>query len=133
MQYQYNMTIATIARVTVDQLVFSPFILAVFMGGISILEGRTAEEIKEKYKSSYFTGLMNAYRFWPFVNLFTFACIPVHYRPIVNSSFGLIWNSYLSHLNQKATQALQNNNASATTTATATNPQQVIPETYRHL
>jgi hypothetical protein len=82
------------------------------MGTISILEGRTAEEIKEKYKSSYYNGLMNSYRFWPFVNLFTFAVIPVHYRPIVNSSFGILWNSYLSYLNQSATKALASQSTS---------------------
>lgn len=98
--------IATVVRVGIDQMFFSPFILAVFMGGISLLEGRNFQEIKEKYQNSYFQGLMNSYRFWPFVNIFTFSCIPLHYRPLVNGCFGIIWNSYLSHLNQKSIQAL---------------------------
>lgn len=98
---------ATGTRVLVDQTFFSPTILAVFMGGISILEGRTIPEIKEKFHESYYNGLMNSYRYWPFVSLFVFAIIPLHYRPIVNSGFGIIWNAYLSHLNQESLQALK--------------------------
>ncbi|KAI7903735.1 uncharacterized protein BX663DRAFT_471764 [Cokeromyces recurvatus] len=95
-----NKWAATIVRVGIDQLFFAPTILAVFMGSISILEGRTRQEIKEKFEKSYLTGLINSYRYWPFVNMFTFAFFPVYYRPIVNNGFGLIWNSYLSYLNQ---------------------------------
>lgn len=99
--------IATFVRVGIDQAVFSPAILAIFMGGISILEGRTVNEIKMKFENSYFKGLMNAYCYWPFVNIFTFSMIPIHYRPIVNSCFGIAWNSYLSHMNQKSLQSLK--------------------------
>lgn len=99
-------SIATIVRVGIDQAFFSPAILAIFMGGISVLEGRNLAEIKEKFHKSYFNGLMNSYCYWPFVNMFTFAFIPVHYRPIVNSGFGIAWNTYLSHLNQKSLQSL---------------------------
>lgn len=101
------MDAATGTRVIVDQTLFSPAILAVFMGGISLLEGRTIPEIKEKFHKSYYNGLMNSYCYWPFVSLFTFAVIPLHYRPIVNSGFGIIWNAYLSHLNQESLQALK--------------------------
>lgn len=99
--------VATIVKVGIDQAIFSPTILAVFMGGISMLEGRTLMETKEKFQRGYFNGLMNSYCYWPFVNLFTFALIPVHYRPIVNSCFGIAWNAYLSHLNQVSLHSLK--------------------------
>jgi protein Mpv17 len=38
--------------------------------------------------------------------MFTFAFIPVHFRPIVNSGFGIAWNTYLSNLNQKSLRNL---------------------------
>lgn len=93
------------------------------MGGISVLEGRTMTEIKQKFENSYYNGLMNSYCYWPFVNMFTFAIIPVHYRPIVGSCFGIAWNSYLSHMNQISGKALHptatinNNNSRKTQTA----------------
>lgn len=110
-----NKWAATIVRVGIDQAFFSPTILAIFMGGISVLEGRNMAEIKEKFHKSYFNGLMNSYCYWPFVNMFTFAFIPVHYRPIVNSGFGIAWNTYLSHLNQKSLQSLHALTASSPT------------------
>jgi protein Mpv17 len=93
-------------KTALDQAFFSPAILAIFMGGISVLEGRSMDEIKQKFQNSYSNGLINSYCYWPFVNMFTFAIIPVHYRPIVNSCFGIGWNSYLSHMNQKSGKAL---------------------------
>ncbi|KAL7308716.1 Protein required for ethanol metabolism, variant 2 [Mucor circinelloides] len=125
-----NKWAATFVRVGIDQAVFSPAILAMFMGGISILEGRTLNEIKMKFENSYFNGLMNAYCYWPFVNIFTFSMIPIHYRPIVNSCFGVAWNSYLSHMNQKSLQSLklvnsdntQHTSSTAISTATSALP-----------
>ncbi|KAI8642174.1 hypothetical protein BD408DRAFT_344700 [Parasitella parasitica] len=114
-----NKWAATFVRVGIDQALFSPAILAIFMSGISILEGRTLTEIKMKFENSYFKGLMNAYCYWPFVNIFTFSLIPIHYRPIVNSCFGIAWNSYLSHMNQKSLQPLKVTNSTNTQQASA--------------
>ncbi|KAI8967780.1 hypothetical protein BDF20DRAFT_899200 [Mycotypha africana] len=110
---------ATLVRVGVDQVFFSPTILAIFMTGISILEGRSMADIKQKLEKSYVKGLMTSYQFWPFVNLFTFALIPMHYRPLVNSTAGICWNSYLSHLNQTSLQTSAEP-VTHTTTATTT-------------
>jgi protein Mpv17 len=106
-------------KVGLDQVFFAPTILALFMGGISVLEGRNLTEIKQKFENSYYNGLMNSYRYWPFVNMFTFAIIPVHYRPIVGSCFGIGWNSYLSHMNQKSGNALHSTQHTHTAAATS--------------
>ncbi|KAI8077738.1 uncharacterized protein BX664DRAFT_343373 [Halteromyces radiatus] len=97
---------AALARTALDQIMFTPVILSCFMGGISILERRSLNEIKEKFETSYFKGLMNAYRFWPFANLFVFSMVPLMYRPLVNGTFAIGWNSYLSYLNQNALEQL---------------------------
>ncbi|SAM08313.1 hypothetical protein [Absidia glauca] len=97
---------AAVARTAMDQILFTPIILGCFMGGISLLERRSMVEIQEKFQTSYLTGLTNAYRFWPFANLFVFSVVPFMYRPLVNSTFAIGWNSYLSYLNQTTNQKL---------------------------
>ncbi|KAI8338576.1 integral membrane protein mpv17 pmp22 family [Chlamydoabsidia padenii] len=95
---------AALARTAMDQILFTPVILGCFMGGISVLERRSLAEIQEKFETSYWKGLTNAYRFWPFANLLVFSMVPFMYRPLVNGTFAIGWNSYLSYLNQTSLQ-----------------------------
>ncbi|ORX51628.1 hypothetical protein DM01DRAFT_1337132 [Hesseltinella vesiculosa] len=97
-----NRWTTAIARTAFDVVFFTPTILAIFMTGISVLEGRNGQQIREKFETSYTKGLYNAYHFWPFASLFTQSCIPLIYRPMISSFFSIGWNSYLSYLNQKS-------------------------------
>ncbi|ORZ15200.1 hypothetical protein BCR42DRAFT_376287 [Absidia repens] len=110
---------AALTRTAMDQVLFTPVILGCFMGGISLLERRSMDEIHEKFQTSYVQGLTNAYRFWPFANLFVFSVVPMMYRPLVNSTFAIGWNSYLSYLNQATNQQLQHHTMSPDNNTTA--------------
>lgn len=44
---------ATMVRLAIDQTVFTPTIVAAFLGTMSILEGRSLEQIKEKFATVY--------------------------------------------------------------------------------
>ncbi|KAG0185438.1 Protein required for ethanol metabolism [Apophysomyces sp. BC1034] len=87
-------------RLAIDQVVFAPTILAMYFAGISWLEGRSMDEIREKFDQSYTTTLGNGYKFWPFLNLVNFAVVPAMYRPLFSSCGSIAWNSYLSYANQ---------------------------------
>ncbi|KAI8148106.1 hypothetical protein BJV82DRAFT_664435 [Fennellomyces sp. T-0311] len=91
-----------LVRLAIDQAVFPPTLNAVFLTSISLLEGRTFAEIKEKFRTSYLAALSGSYRIWPFVNLVSFLYIPAPYRPFANNAVAIGWNAYLSYLNQKA-------------------------------
>ncbi|CAO3639355.1 unnamed protein product [Cunninghamella echinulata] len=109
---------AALARTAMDQILFTPVILGTFMLSMSLLERRSKDEIRQKFENSYINGLTNAYRFWPFANLFVFSMVPFVYRPLVNTTFSLGWNTYLSILNQ--------NSLLQTTTTTKKNDTHVI-------
>ncbi|CAO3593188.1 unnamed protein product [Absidia cylindrospora] len=111
---------AALTRTALDQVLFTPIILGCFMGGISLLERQSMDEIHEKFQTSYVQGLTNAYRFWPFANLFVFSVVPTMYRPLVNSTFAIGWNSYLSYLNQATNQQLLHHTLSPGDNTTAT-------------
>ncbi|KAI9495901.1 hypothetical protein BDB00DRAFT_810881 [Zychaea mexicana] len=125
-----------LVRLAIDQTCFTPTLNAVFLTSISLLEGRSFAEIREKFRTSYFTAVCNSYRLWPFVNLFGFLFIHPPYRPLTNSVIAIGWNAYLSYLNQQALKtsadgapalaASNNTNAlsSDTSTTEQTQPQQ---------
>ncbi|KAI8068257.1 hypothetical protein BC940DRAFT_299532 [Gongronella butleri] len=112
------------ARSAADIFLFTPTILAIFMTGISVLEGRNVDQIREKFDTSYVQGVYNAYHFWPFASLFTQAFVPMLYRPMVNSCFSITWNSYLSYFNQQSLDAINKSKAAAASTTVAT-PQRI--------
>ncbi|KAI8369449.1 uncharacterized protein BYT42DRAFT_584517 [Radiomyces spectabilis] len=93
---------AAFARLALDQIFFTPTILAMYMGCVSVLEGRNFAQIQNKFRNSYLDGLSTAYHFWPFANMFVFAVVPMQFRPLINSGFGVGWNTYLSYLNQQS-------------------------------
>ncbi|KAF7723165.1 Protein required for ethanol metabolism [Apophysomyces ossiformis] len=90
------------ARLAIDQVVFAPTILAMYFTGISWLEGRSMNELYEKFDQSYATTLKNSYQFWPMLNLVNFSVIPAIYRPLFSSCGSIVWNTYLSYANQIA-------------------------------
>ncbi|CAB4431147.1 hypothetical protein RhiirA5_393635 [Rhizophagus irregularis] len=88
-------------RVLLDQFLFAPFGLCLFFGGISVLEGRNFEGIKEKFDETYISALKMNYTIWPIVQFVNFRFLPLKYRVPFVSSVGVLWNAYLSLLNSK--------------------------------
>ncbi|KAL0072951.1 hypothetical protein J3Q64DRAFT_1789374 [Phycomyces blakesleeanus] len=95
-------------RLAIDQLFFGPTLLFLFMSGISILEGQTLAGIRSKFENNYVDTMKRSYQFWPFFNLISFTFFPYQYRPLASSGASVVWNAYLSFVNQKACQVAAN-------------------------
>ncbi|GBB83762.1 hypothetical protein RclHR1_10430005 [Rhizophagus clarus] len=93
-------------RVLLDQIFFAPFGLCLFFGGISVLEGRSFEGIKEKFDEAYIPALKMNYTIWPIVQFINFRFLPLRYRVPFVSSIGVLWNAYLSLLNSKVPEVI---------------------------
>ncbi|ELQ36099.1 hypothetical protein OOU_Y34scaffold00669g84 [Pyricularia oryzae Y34] len=61
-----NANATILARVAVDQGLFAPTFVGVFLSSMAILEGSSPQE---KLKSTYSTALTSNYMLWPFVQL----------------------------------------------------------------
>ncbi|ORX49829.1 hypothetical protein DM01DRAFT_1337967 [Hesseltinella vesiculosa] len=91
-------------RMVVDQVVFSPAGLALFFSVMGYLETKSLKGIKEKFQDAYATALVANYKVWPLVQWINFAFVPLAFRlPFVNS-IGILWNAYLSWLNNASKQ-----------------------------
>lgn len=84
------------ARLALDQFVFAPISIGVFLSSMAVLEGTSPEE---KLRRNYTTALKSQYYLWPAVQGINFTLVPLHHRVLFVNFISIGWNCYLSHLN----------------------------------
>ncbi|KAF8499453.1 hypothetical protein JB92DRAFT_2579013, partial [Gautieria morchelliformis] len=92
---------AIVKSVASDQLIMAPLGLVVFLGSMGIMEGRTSQEIKQKYTELYASALLANWSIWPIAQLVNFRYMPLAYRVPFQSTCGIVWTLYLSLLNSR--------------------------------
>ncbi|KZP32199.1 hypothetical protein FIBSPDRAFT_723018 [Athelia psychrophila] len=88
-------------RVGMDQLVMAPAGVAVFIGAMGIMEGRSPAQINQKFADIYLPALFANWKVWPLAQLINFRYMPLAYRVPFQSTCGVFWTLYLSILNAK--------------------------------
>jgi len=88
-------------RVAMDQLVMAPAGIAVFIGSMGIMEGRSLSQIQQKAADLYIPALTANWKVWPLAQLINFRYMPLPYRVPFQSTCGVFWTLYLSILNAK--------------------------------
>jgi len=91
-----NSTATILTRVAMDQLIFTPTNLLVFLSTQAVLEGSSP---KAKIESTYTTAITKNWMIWPWVQLVNFKMVPLEHRVLVVNLVSLGWNCYLSFLN----------------------------------
>ncbi|KAI5835444.1 hypothetical protein EV122DRAFT_260158 [Schizophyllum commune] len=91
-------------RVACDQIVWAPIGLGAFLGGMSIMEGCTPAQIREKFSDLYKPLLITNWQVWPLAQVINFRFMPIAYRVPFQSTCGVFWTLYLSLLNAKEDQ-----------------------------
>ncbi len=87
---------AILARVALDQGVFAPTFIGIFLSSMAVLEGsRPQEKLEKNYKPA----LLTNYMIWPFVQLVNFKFVPLDHRVLFVNLISIGWNCYLSYLN----------------------------------
>ncbi|KAM7206734.1 Mpv17 / PMP22 family domain containing protein [Rhypophila sp. PSN 637] len=87
-----------LARVALDQGVFAPTFIGIFLSSMAVLEGSSP---REKLDKSYRECLTTNYMIWPFVQMVNFKLVPLEHRVLFVNVISLGWNCYLSFLNSK--------------------------------
>lgn len=90
-----------IKRVAADQLIMAPVGLALFIGSMGMMEGRTRSQIKEKYKDMYGDAIVANWKVWPIAQTVNFRYMPLPYRVPFSQACGVLWTLYLSMLNSR--------------------------------
>jgi len=87
-------------RSLLDAIIFSPFTIAGYFTVRTILEGTGIESLKEKLRTKWLRALFGAWQFWPMINLFMFALVPLQFRVLYSNIMSLLWTGYLTFMNQ---------------------------------
>jgi len=88
-------------RVACDQLVMAPIGLGVFIGSMGFLEGRSPDQIREKFRDLFKPALLTNWKVWPLAQLINFRYMPLPYRVLFQSTCGVFWTLYLSIINSR--------------------------------
>ncbi|KAI9249647.1 hypothetical protein BY458DRAFT_525440 [Sporodiniella umbellata] len=91
--------IATVKRMVTDQALFAPAGLVLFFTVMGLAETGRWDGVKEKINEAFVPALLANYKVWPAVQLINFKFMPLQYRLPFVSSLGIVWNAYLSWLN----------------------------------
>lgn len=79
-----------------DQGVFAPVFIGVFLSSMATMEGNS---VKEKLDKNYTTALTSNYMLWPFAQAVNFKVVPLEHRVLFVNVISIGWNCYLSYLN----------------------------------
>ncbi|CCX31149.1 Similar to Protein sym1; acc. no. O14142 [Pyronema omphalodes CBS 100304] len=99
-----NQATAVFLRVFFDQLLMSPFGLAVFFAWMSLTEGNGWGKMREKMDKVYWGALKGNYVVWPAVQVVNFWVMPLALQLPFASTVGVFWTTYLSLKNEAAEQ-----------------------------
>ncbi|KAF9133983.1 hypothetical protein BGW39_008470 [Mortierella sp. 14UC] len=91
-------------RVAADQILFAPVGLAMLFTGLTVLEGGSLQQIKDKLNNTFVPTLKANYMVWPMVQLVNFSVMPLQLRLPFVSVVGIAWNAYLSLVNTRGQQ-----------------------------
>ncbi|KAL1857487.1 Protein required for ethanol metabolism [Diaporthe australafricana] len=85
-----------LARVALDQGVFAPVFIGVFLSSMATMEGNS---VSEKLDKNYTIALTSNYMLWPFAQAINFKVVPLEHRVLFVNVISIGWNCYLSYLN----------------------------------
>ncbi|RUS31631.1 Mpv17/PMP22 [Jimgerdemannia flammicorona] len=69
---------------------------------MALMEGNGIEGVQEKIRDAYLPAFIANYKVWPIVQFVNFRFLPLQYRLPFVSTVGILWNGYLSWLNNIA-------------------------------
>jgi len=92
---------AATSRLAIDQLVFAPTFIPIFMSSVLLLEGKTRAEIENKVKSEYVGALKANYAVWIPAQFINFYFVPVPFQVLMSNVTGLVWNTYFSFISYR--------------------------------
>jgi dihydroorotate dehydrogenase len=68
----------------------------------ALLSGANLAETWERIRQTVPVSCLNSCKLWPAVTAFSFAFLPLEYRPVFGGVIAVGWQTYLSYLNRLA-------------------------------
>ncbi|KAL2143759.1 hypothetical protein VTI28DRAFT_10056 [Corynascus sepedonium] len=105
--FNYRSRMLSLAtKVIVNQICFTPVFNTYFFGMQALLSGATLSETWERITKTVPVSCLNSCKLWPAVTAFSFAFLPLEYRPVFGGVIAVGWQTYLSYLNRLAERSI---------------------------
>lgn len=88
---------SAVKKMLLDQGVFAPAFLAVFLTTVNVVDGNDFKKIQHEFQHKYVDILMTNYKIWPLVQVVNFTFVPLKHQVLLVQAVAIIWNAYLSH------------------------------------
>lgn len=88
---------AIAAKIALDQLAYTPVIMAAFFCGQKVLEGEP-EAIEETLRDKLWPTLLAGWSIWPFAHVLNFALVPTRQRILFINVVSVAWVAVLSQI-----------------------------------
>lgn len=85
------------AKMFLDAILFSPIAVAGYFVWRSALEG---SDTRWKLENKWSSAVQASWGFWPLANIVNFSLVPLQFRVLYNNGLSIVWNAYLSNVNQ---------------------------------
>lgn len=86
----------TLIRLVLDQFLFAPTFVAVFLSSLVTLEGRSSEVIP-KLQQEWFSSVLANWQLWIPFQFFNFRFVPQQFQVLAANFIALVWNVILSY------------------------------------
>ena len=110
-----------IFRVIVDQVFWRPFLTAYTIFFMSVVQGLSWPEIREKFRSDYLNAVKSGLRIWPACEIVNQTVVPLKWRTTTKDVVGFFWDVYImmvSTSKREVTPAADSDGAETTETTT---------------
>lgn len=84
-----------ILRLVLDQFLFSPIFIGVFLSSLVTLEGRPSQAVP-KLKQEWFSAVLANWQLWIPFQFFNFRFVPQQFQVLAANVIALVWNVILS-------------------------------------
>jgi len=93
---KFQGTKGVVTKVLMDQALFAPSFLCVFVAAVSTLQGLGLEDIRRNLAANYTDVVLTNWKVWPATQLINFYFVPFQHRILVVNIVALFWNTYLA-------------------------------------
>lgn len=96
---------AILTKALLGQLIFGPLVTCVFFASACLQSPEGLKALPGKIRSDLLGVQAAGLGFWPFVDLVSYACLPVDYIPVFVNGASFVWTIFLSFKSRAAKRA----------------------------
>ncbi|KAL4477164.1 hypothetical protein ABPG72_008898 [Tetrahymena utriculariae] len=97
-------------KMIIDQTMFAPVFNCYFYIMINLIEYQSFQKGVQSIQDKLWETLKSGWKLWPLAQIINFSFVPIQYRVLYGNMVAMFWFTYLSYMQHKHKQQIQNDN-----------------------